>query len=75
MILGEFERDEDYTVFEQVSNDIATYGVAMAMDRRSKPCDDLCTALVQAEVDGERLKDAEIASFFILLATAGTRRP
>ena len=71
VILGEFEREEDYTIFEQVSQEIAVYGVAMAMDRRSNPRDDLCTALVQAEVDGERLTDAEIASFFILLATAG----
>ena len=33
--------------------------------------DDLTTALVQAEVDGERLTSAEIASFFILLVVAG----
>jgi methyl-branched lipid omega-hydroxylase len=71
VILGEFESDDDYAMFEQVSQDIGAYGVAMAMDRRSNPRNDLCTALVQAEVDGERLSDAEIASFFILLATAG----
>ena len=35
------------------------------------PRDDLTTSLVQAEVDGERLTSAEIASFFILLAVAG----
>ena len=33
--------------------------------------EDLTTALVQAEVDGERLTSAEIASFFILLVVAG----
>jgi len=71
VILGEFETDDDYAVFEQVSHEIGAYGVAMAMDRRSNPREDLCTALVQAEVDGERLTDPEIASFFILLATAG----
>lgn len=35
------------------------------------PRDDLTTALVVTEVDGERLNSAEIASFFILLAIAG----
>ena len=33
--------------------------------------DDLTTALVTAEVDGEQLTDAELASFFILLVVAG----
>jgi cytochrome P450 len=39
--------------------------------RRAEPRDDLTTALALAEVDGERLSDAEIASFFILLCVAG----
>jgi methyl-branched lipid omega-hydroxylase len=71
VILGEFHTEDDFAAFERVAQEIGAFGVAMAMDRRSNPRDDLCTALVQAEVDGERLSDAEIASFFILLATAG----
>ena len=43
----------------------------LAEDRRANPREDLTTALVQAEVDGERLTSAEIASFFILLVVAG----
>jgi cytochrome P450 len=39
--------------------------------RRSKPQDDLMTAMVQAEVDGERLSDDEISSIFALLIIAG----
>ncbi|MGI9602495.1 MAG: cytochrome P450 [Acidimicrobiales bacterium] len=39
--------------------------------RRGKEGDDLTTTMVNAEVDGERLTDAEIASFFILLCVAG----
>ena len=35
------------------------------------PADDLTSALVTAELDGERLTDDELASFFILLAVAG----
>jgi methyl-branched lipid omega-hydroxylase len=61
----------DYAAFEQVSQEVAAYGIAMAEDRRIAPRDDLTTALVQADVDGDRLSSMEIASFFILLATAG----
>ena len=43
----------------------------MAEDRRANPRDDLTTSLVQAEVDGERLASAEVASFFMLLAVGG----
>ncbi|WP_370288495.1 cytochrome P450 [Nocardioides sp.] len=39
--------------------------------RRSQPADDLMSALVQAEVDGERLSDDDIRSYFVLLAIAG----
>jgi cytochrome P450 len=39
--------------------------------RRSKPEEDLMTALVQAEIDGQRLTDDEIRSFFVVLAVAG----
>ena len=40
-------------------------------ERRRNPGDDLLTSLVQAEVDGERLSDDEISSFFMLLIIAG----
>jgi cytochrome P450 len=43
----------------------------IAADRRVNPTDDLTSALVNAEVDGETLTDAEIGSFFILLVVAG----
>ena len=44
---------------------------ALAADRRANPGDDLISALVHAEVDGDRLSDAEVAAFFVLLAVAG----
>jgi cytochrome P450 len=43
----------------------------MAADRVGNPREDLTTALVTTEVDGERLTHQEIASFFILLLVAG----
>ncbi|MBW0116459.1 cytochrome P450 [Pseudonocardia abyssalis] len=39
--------------------------------RRAAPADDLITALVQAEVEGARLTEEEIAAFFVLLCVAG----
>jgi cytochrome P450 len=44
----------------------------LADERRQDPQDDLITALVQAEVDGEQLSDADVAAFFCLLTIAGT---
>jgi cytochrome P450 len=46
-------------------------GLATADERRKNPRDDLMTNLVQAEVDGESLTDAEIGAFFVLLSVAG----
>ena len=44
---------------------------ALAASRRSNPTDDLTSALVNAEIDGETLSDDELASFFVLLCAAG----
>lgn len=44
---------------------------ALAADRRENPGDDLISSLVHAEVDGDRLTDAEVAAFFVLLSVAG----
>lgn len=44
---------------------------AVAEDRRANPRDDLMTALVQAEIDGERLDNMELNLFFISLVVAG----
>lgn len=43
----------------------------LAEQRREQPGDDLISSLVTAEIDGERLTDAEVAAFFVLLAVAG----
>lgn len=58
----------------RVFQTIATvHGIAHELidARRSKPENDLMTAMVQAEVDGERLTDDEISSIFALLIIAG----
>lgn len=40
-------------------------------ERRSKPAEDVITALVEAEVEGHKLTDDDIRSYFCLLAIAG----
>ena len=68
---GDPDLTTDFDEFLKVAFDIGAYATALAEDRRVNPRDDLTTSLVAAEVDGERLTSAEIASFFILLAVAG----
>ncbi len=50
---------------------LTEFATALAEHREREPGDDLMTALVQAEVDGERLTHPEIAAFFVLLSVAG----
>ncbi|MGN9837508.1 cytochrome P450 [Nonomuraea sp. H19] len=47
------------------------YCDGMVEERRKHPRDDIITALVQAEVDGDRLTRDEIDSFFVILFVAG----
>jgi methyl-branched lipid omega-hydroxylase len=68
---GDPDLTTDFEEFLQVSMDIGAYASALAEDRRVNHHDDLTTSLVEAEVDGDRLSSAEIASFFILLVVAG----
>ena len=53
-----------------VTNQMYLHQVAQALaaDRRQNPGTDLISALVHAEVDGDRLTDAEVSAFFVLLA-------
>jgi cytochrome P450 len=43
----------------------------LAAERVRAPADDLVSALVTANIDGETLTSAELASFFVLLVVAG----
>jgi len=47
------------------------YIVAMKKKREEDPQDDLITALTQAEIDGDKLGEAEFVVFFVLLMAAG----
>ncbi|GGK88063.1 cytochrome P450 [Planomonospora parontospora subsp. parontospora] len=45
--------------------------IGLGRERAAEPRDDLVSALVTANVDGERLTDRELGSFFALLLVAG----
>src|SRR5262244_1478147 len=51
--------------------ELAELVTALAAERAGRPGDDLVSALVTANIDGEQLASAELASFFILLVVAG----
>jgi cytochrome P450 len=51
--------------------ELTRLSLELAADREAHPADDLMTALVQAEIDDERLTHHEIAAFFVLLSVAG----
>jgi cytochrome P450 len=55
----------------QSGAELAQLAQELARHRRGTPGEDLVSALVNAEVDGETLTDQELGSFFVLLAVAG----
>jgi cytochrome P450 len=63
------ENEVEYAM-EQVRH-ITDYLRGHVKDRRSNPRDDLLTRLVEAEVDGERLTESEVANFANVMLVAG----
>jgi len=55
----------------QAGNELAELMRDLGRHREQHPTDDVTSALVNAEIDGERLTPDELASFFILLVVAG----
>lgn len=55
----------------QASADLLVYYADMVTQRRKQPSDDLTSALLEAEVDGDRLTDEEIMAFLFLMVVAG----
>jgi cytochrome P450 len=55
----------------QASADLMVYYADMVSSRRAKLTDDLTSALVEAEIDGDKLTDEEIIAFLFLMVVAG----
>ena len=51
--------------------EMLNYADQVSQAKREKPSDDIASTLVQAEIDGDRLTDAELNWFFLLLVNAG----
>jgi hypothetical protein len=67
-IMSEVQTKEE---FVRVAQEISAYALELAEERRSRPAEDLATALVEAEVDGDRLSPEEIVGFFVILLSGG----
>jgi len=50
---------------------LVTYFTDMVAERRVAPSDDLTSALMEAEIDGDRLDEEEIVAFLFLMVVAG----
>jgi cytochrome P450 len=55
----------------EASINLIVYYQQMIAERRKKPSDDLTSALLEAEIDGDRLTDEEILGFMFLMVIAG----
>jgi cytochrome P450 len=64
---------DDNPLMVMFNSMVTLHGIASELceSRRATPQDDIVSALVQAEIDGEKLTDQEIAAFFVLLCVAG----
>jgi cytochrome P450 len=65
------DENDPVSAFLLAGMELAGLMERLAAERLAHPQSDLTTALVTTEVDGERLSQQEIASFFILLLVAG----
>ncbi|MGW1681643.1 cytochrome P450 [Saccharopolyspora sp. NPDC002376] len=71
-IKAQTKEQEEYfaRALEQVQ-ELTNYLIEHAQERREQPRADLLTKLVEAEVDGVRLTDGEVANFAMVLLIAG----
>jgi cholest-4-en-3-one 26-monooxygenase len=56
---------------EQAQFEMFMYVHELCEQRRKEPRDDIMSALLQAEVDGQKLSDADLGGFFLFLSSAG----
>lgn len=71
-IMGGAEAERAVREAGIAKEEMRAYLAVVLEERRRAPKDDLLTRLLQAEVDGERLRDDEILAFFQLLLLAGS---
>jgi cytochrome P450 len=65
------DMNEAVTQLLTAGGDLAALVTGLAEQRQAEPTDDLVSSLANANIDGEQLTPAELASFFVLLTVAG----
>jgi cytochrome P450 len=72
-LLGGLDPEYNASIEDMLSGgwNMWNYAQDLGAKRLDDPQDDITSALMHAEVDGERLTAAEFGSFFVLLCTAG----
>lgn len=55
----------------EASLSLVSYYMDMVAERKRRPTEDLTSALLAAEIDGDRLADGEIIAFLFLMVVAG----
>ncbi|MCU1483530.1 MAG: Cytochrome [Actinomycetia bacterium] len=65
--------DPDYAANDgsSAAQELYAYVNQLAKERRADPRDDICTKLLGAEIDGDKLTEQEFDSFMLLLTVAG----
>jgi cytochrome P450 len=69
--LEPFSTAEEDEAFREAGRGLTDYLRAVVADKRAHPADDILTALIEAEVDGDALDDKDVVEQVILLYIAG----
>jgi cytochrome P450 len=67
----ELQRSTDLEEQFTVLLDFFNYFNELTASRRAHPTDDLASALANAQIDGAYLPDMDLASYYVIIATAG----
>ncbi len=67
----ELRRSTDLEEQFTVLLDFFNYFTELTGSRRANPTDDLASVLANARIDGEYLPDMDLASYYVIIATAG----
>ena len=62
---------EPFESVEKARNELFTYFMKLAAERRAAPRDDMVSVLANAEIDGGPVPTLELLSYFLLLVVAG----
>ncbi|OBJ68772.1 cytochrome P450 [Mycobacterium sp. 1274756.6] len=65
--------DPEYAHYDEKASsmEIIAYSMKLAEEKKKNPGADIVTTLVEADIDGEKLTEAEFGFFVVLLAVAG----